>query len=117
MKKIRAIMMTALIAAGGLSGSAAWADRGHYRGHWHGAPHHHYGGGGLVLGTGLLLGSALVWAVSRPPPVVVAPQPVVVAPPPAPRTEWWYYCRSAGAYYPYVQNCASGWEAVPAQPY
>jgi len=52
------------------------------------------------------------------PPVVVVP-PVVsapvepAAPPPA---QYWYYCDSAGGYYPYVPSCPSGWRAVPATP-
>jgi hypothetical protein len=53
------------------------------------------------------------------PPVVVAP-PVVAAPPPppvaAPAPQYWYYCDSAGGYYPYVPVCPGGWRAVPAQP-
>jgi hypothetical protein len=52
------------------------------------------------------------------PPVVVAP-PVAsapvepAAPPPA---QYWYFCDSAGGYYPYVPTCPSGWRAVPANP-
>lgn len=122
MKRIRSAIM-AIVIGSNLVGTAAWADRGPY-GHGPGrhyppAAHHHYRGG-LVVGTGLLLGSAILWAATRPPPVVVAPEPVVVVPQrtvvPAPATAWWYYCRPAGTYYPYVQSCPSGWEAVPAQP-
>jgi hypothetical protein len=53
------------------------------------------------------------------PPVVVAdpvyapPAPVVQVP--APPT-YWYYCRQANAYYPYVSECPSGWEQVAPQP-
>lgn len=28
------------------------------------------------------------------------------------RNGYWYYCASARAYYPYVQNCAEGWQRV-----
>ena len=28
----------------------------------------------------------------------------------------WYYCRNPEGYYPYVRNCANGWQRVPAQP-
>jgi hypothetical protein len=52
------------------------------------------------------------------PPVVVAP-PVAAAPAPAPAApppQYWYYCDSAGGYYPYVPACPSGWRAVPATP-
>ena len=38
--------------------------------------------------------------------------PVEVAPPPAPA--YWYYCPSAGAYYPNVQSCPEPWVTVPA---
>jgi hypothetical protein len=55
-----------------------------------------------------------------PPPVVVAPP----APPvyveqraPAETTEAvWYYCRSAGAYYPAVGTCAERWLPVLPEP-
>jgi hypothetical protein len=54
------------------------------------------------------------------PPVVIESRPVepdpstlLPAEPPAPM---WYYCESAGAYYPYVSTCAEGWRSVPANP-
>lgn len=28
----------------------------------------------------------------------------------------YYYCAASKAYYPYVRECAGGWEQVPAQP-
>jgi hypothetical protein len=40
------------------------------------------------------------------PPVYAAPPP----PPPAPA--YWYYCQSAGRYYPYVGACPGGWVTV-----
>ena len=40
------------------------------------------------------------------PPVYAAPPP----PPPAPA--YWYYCQSAGSYYPYVSACPGGWLTV-----
>ena len=63
-----------------------------------------------------------------PPRVVVVPQeaptvyveqaPQAAAPAPAPAQQpaYWYYCRSAKAYYPYVKNCPEGWQAVQPQP-
>lgn len=50
---------------------------------------------------------------------------VVVAEAPAPGSSdtagpyaegTWYYCESAGDYYPYVTECAEGWQPVPAVP-
>jgi hypothetical protein len=29
---------------------------------------------------------------------------------------YWYYCRDADAYYPYVKQCPGGWERVAPQP-
>ena len=29
---------------------------------------------------------------------------------------WWYYCGASRAYYPYVKECPSGWQRVPAVP-
>jgi hypothetical protein len=51
------------------------------------------------------------------PPVVVQPQPQVYvqqapAPPSAPPGDW-YYCESAGGYYPQVQSCPDPWVRVP----
>ncbi|SDC16527.1 hypothetical protein [Paraburkholderia lycopersici] len=80
-----------------------------------------------------------------PPPVIVAPpppqapdyieqgQPQSGAPDAGPQgpgnappgdiaggqqenSDTWYYCDESKTYYPYAQQCASGWRAVPAQP-
>jgi len=34
---------------------------------------------------------------------------------PAPQQDW-YFCAGSNAYYPYVRECPSGWQRVPAQP-
>ena len=42
-----------------------------------------------------------------------------VAPSPAPQqqqTYYWYYCPASRAYYPYVRECAGGWQQVSPQP-
>ena len=37
--------------------------------------------------------------------------------PPAPNDPYWYYCRAANAYYPYVRACPGGWERyLPGTP-
>ena len=51
------------------------------------------------------------------PPVITyarPPQPMVMASQPQPAV--WYYCEESGQYFPYVQSCASGWQAEPAMP-
>jgi hypothetical protein len=49
-----------------------------------------------------------------PPVAVVEPAPLAPSAPPPP--QYWYYCDSAGSYYPYVPACPSGWRVVPAGP-
>jgi hypothetical protein len=61
------------------------------------------------------------YAVSAPPTgALVLETPATPPPPPTasgPYAEGtWYYCESAGAYYPYVSECPEGWEPVPAVP-
>ena len=65
-----------------------------------------------------------------PPAVRVVPAPPVVyvergdalepAPPVAqaaqPQAPEWFYCTDSATYYPYVRECASPWQRVPAQP-
>ena len=58
-----------------------------------------------------------------PVPVVVQQQPTVyVEQQPAPQAQpqqpsgYWYYCNDSRAYYPYVKECASGWQRVAPQP-
>ena len=34
------------------------------------------------------------------------------APSSGPPQQWWYWCESARAYYPYVESCAQGWQRV-----
>src|SRR5712692_9948033 len=52
-----------------------------------------------------------------PPTVVVNEPPVYIQqqPAPAPAQAYWYYCQSAGAYYPNVQVCPEAWVRVPAR--
>ena len=55
------------------------------------------------------------------PPVAAAAPPVYVEqaqarPAPAQPQGFWYYCASAGAYYPYVKQCAENWQQVAPQP-
>ncbi len=122
MKAKIALLTAVVMAVAGLS-TPVFADRGGYyggpRGGYRGG---HHGGLGWAV-PGLVLGSALVWAATRPTVVyqepvrtvvVPAPEPVVIAPQAS--SNWWYYCRSAGAYYPYVTTCAGAWEKVPATP-
>jgi hypothetical protein len=78
---------------------------------------------------GVAVGAPLVWGY--PPPYYYYPRPAVVPVVPTPPTyierqaapeaeqpaeAYWYYCRGADAYYPYVKHCPGGWERVLPQP-
>lgn len=60
--------------------------------------------------------------VYSPPPVIVQEPPVYAQQPPAPPAappapqSYWYYCSSAGAYYPSVQTCPEAWIKVAPTP-
>ena len=60
--------------------------------------------------------------VSAPytPPTYIeqnAPQPAPQAAPASPAAQnYWYYCADSNAYYPYVNQCAGGWQRVSPTP-
>lgn len=102
-----------IVALACLVAGSAWADPP-----WHHRPRTH-----VELG--------FYWGPWWYPPYpVYAPPPVVIVPPPAPppvyieqpravvplEPGYWYYCREAQAYYPYVKECPGPWEKVPPQP-
>lgn len=114
MKKVIGVMLTAMAL---LLGSAlpghAW---GGYGGH-HGYGHHGYGYGGYGYG-GYGYRSHYGYGTYgyRYPyrnypyaaPKVSPQQPTVYVQ----QQAYWYYCENAKAYYPYVQQCPSGWVRV-----
>ncbi len=76
-------------------------------GQWHHEPHHGRYGWWWVVGGGL-------WYY-YPQPVYPYPDPFLpgdVAFGPQDAAQYWYYCVSAGQYYPYVTYCPEGWQAV-----
>lgn len=97
-------------ADGGRHGGYGYRDRGHH-GHYHGG-HHRAGnwvGPAAILAiTGLAIGAA--YSHAQAAPVYAAPQPTYQPPPPDSGN--WYYCNSAGQYYPYVRGCPEGWQVV-----
>jgi hypothetical protein len=105
MKSPTKMLVVALALMAGCA--SAWADRGHAR-------------------IGVYLGP--IWGpwgyypppVYYSPPIVVERSPVYVETPPvvqaAPAISYWYFCRPANAYYPYVKDCPSGWERVSPSP-
>lgn len=73
--------------------------------------HHHHSGAKFVFGFGpVWWGPA--YRVYRAPVVIQQSPPVYIQQEPY----YWYYCTSAQAYYPYVQQCPGGWlKVVPPQ--
>lgn len=115
MTKTRACLAALLVAASATVTTSAWADY-YGRGHPHREHRYHPGWG---VGAGLVLGSALLWAATRPAPPPVYVDPVIAPPPPVysvPRSDgWWYYCPSSDTFYPYVQSCPVPWQRVAPQ--
>ena len=120
-RKIPVLILIALFGLAPLF-SNAWADGhdgrhgsdwGHRDGHWEYSRHDGHLGWLWVVGSALLL-----YDVTRPPPVPQPPAVIVQTPTPAPAPAagFWYFCPSAGAYYPYVQTCPEGWQTAPATP-
>ncbi len=116
MKKLMVGFLAALVL---LFGSVGWSHAGGMVGHAvfvhhpfvHHFPHHHF------IRSRVFIGASFFFPpVFFGPPVFLAPEPVYVQPPP-PQPAYWYYCESARAYYPYVQQCPEGWlEVVPRPP-
>lgn len=111
MKFRKTIIAAALMLSGCMASGAAFAQH-----HWHGGPR---------VGIGFSFGVPLYDPWYYPPryyypPVVVAPAapPVYIEQSPAPSAPPadWFYCPGSRAYYPYVRECPSGWQRVPAQP-
>lgn len=106
-----------------LAASATSQAAGHARGGgWsHGGGFH---GGVSHARVGIYLGAPLVWpGYYAPrayyPPVMlapVAPTAYIEQASPQASSNWWYYCGESQAYYPYVSQCAGGWERVAPQP-
>lgn len=78
--------------------------------------------------VGVYIGGPIWGPVWYPPPFYYPPQ-VVVVPPPQPQVyieqappaepsapAYWYYCKSAKGYYPYIKECPEAWQKVLPQP-
>lgn len=100
-----AILLTAQ-AADAAHGHAGFGFRGHVAagpGAAHFAHPRFHGGTRVFIG-----GTFVAW------PGYYYPAPYYYAQPVAAPVTYWYYCAAIGAYYPYVRDCPSGWQLVPA---
>jgi len=136
--KISTALCAALIAMPVLIPPSVAAERESRRGNererrevWHGEIHRfHEHDLGLWRGGRWVQGrhegrSGWWWIVGGvwyhyPTPVYPYPdpyQPPVVVVPPAPSSpQYWYYCTNPAGYYPYVAQCGTNWQRVPATP-
>jgi hypothetical protein len=124
MRKINAILISAALVLGATASADAFAQRGH-RGGYHGG--HHHARVGVYFGAPLVFAPWYYPYYSAP---YYYPAPVAAYPAapttyveqgqeaaPGPRSDAsWYYCPEAKAYYPYVNQCAGGWQRVSPRP-
>ena len=122
MKKVALVVLASVALVLSTAGTShAWRN-------WHGGWHGH--GGRVVIGVGPWWGPGPwpYWyppyyaypyypyppvAAQEPPEYVEQPRTPVPQPgQPSAQAEW-YYCPSAKAYYPDVQNCPEEWVRVP----
>ena len=73
------------------------------------APHRHFNQGGVFVGVApFVIGGAIAY-------VAAAPYYDLGYAYSAPAPSYWYFCPSAGAYYPDVPTCPEPWVPVPTQ--
>lgn len=132
---VTVLLMSAPMLAS--AGNVGWnvSVGGGYGGGWRPAAYGSYGagwgrgwgpgwGGGWRGNWGYAGGYYAPYAAYYGPPVVYAAppvvaytqvtQPMVLAAQPQPQV--WYFCQSNGKYFPYTQDCPTGWQTVPATP-
>ena len=95
-------------SAGAGMSRASHAQGGH---RWHGGHRHYHHGGGYFFGASLF--APYWWFPPLPYYSLAAPIYLDEYPFATPlEPGFWYYCHSAGAYYPGVAGCPEGWEQV-----
>jgi hypothetical protein len=115
-------------AAGWVGHGGGWVGHG---GGWRGDGWRHHGYGCCGWGFGFVdpfwypypwFGYGYGYGYDYPygyvaPPVVTIPQADTYAAPLEPAAQsYWYYCPDSKTYYPYVRQCASGWQRVAPTP-
>ena len=128
MRKINAILISAALMLGATASMDAFAGGGHHGGHGHAHVGVYFG---APIGFGWGYGYAPWYSYPAPyyPPYyypAAAAYPsgptnyVEQAAPEAssaPRADaYWYYCPDSKTYYPYVNQCAAGWQKVSPKP-
>ncbi|MGH8279609.1 MAG: hypothetical protein ACRETQ_08625 [Gammaproteobacteria bacterium] len=85
------------------------------RGYWHRGYYGPRFGWWWVVGPSWYYYPAPIYPYPNPyvPPVVVQTAPAQPGPAPV---QYWYYCPTSKAYYPYVTECSTTWQPVPVTP-
>lgn len=60
--------------------------------------------------------AAPVVVVPAAPPVYIEQNDAAAVEQDPEGTQYWYFCRRANNYYPYVKECPGGWQKVPPRP-
>jgi hypothetical protein len=98
----------------GLQGHPEFRERHEFVEH-RGFRGHHEGGTRVVIGSGFWWGPDW-WGPPYPyyadPPTIVQEEPPVSLQPETQPQYYWYFCPNPPGYYPYVQQCPSGWMTV-----
>lgn len=81
-----------------------------HNGRWYHGRHDGHRGWWWIVGGSWYLYPAPVY----PYPDSYQP-PIVQAPPVNGPAQYWYYCNKPRGYYPYVAQCRTPWQAVPAE--
>lgn len=126
---VLAVMAEEAAAAGRSGGHGSGGSHAGHSGSHHSGSHSHHNHGHhshsrVFVGVGV--GAPLFWGPAYYGPAYYAPgyyypppAPVYIEQNPAPieqGSQYWYYCQSARAYYPYVNGCPEGWQRVLPQP-
>lgn len=118
MKPWRRTLIWGAMLLGFVVAPGAFARGGHGGGHsggHAGASGNHGGHFGPRFHSGVFVGAALFapfYFYPTLPPYYPAP---LVFPAPG-QPQYWYYCASLQAYYPYVKECPEAWQPVVPQP-
>lgn len=130
MKRIKSAYVLFLLF-GLVASGTVWAHGASAHGAWvHGASAHHRHFHHRHAHAGIFIGVPLRWHYPPQqyyysyPPLIATPAtpPVYIERSDVPQAQsqasnyWWYYCRDPQGYYPYVKQCPTGWQQVPARP-
>ena len=126
--KSMVVLLVALLSVPAVAGRSSGGRSGgfsHSGAHFSGGRHfvsggHFFPGRRVFRSTTVFLGVGIPFYAYYPPPLPYYYDyaPGYYAPPAAiPQQQgYWYFCPSANAYYPYVQQCPEGWQAVVPVP-